>query len=809
MVIFLVALSGSGLSCLAFGEPFLVKDGQPQAEIVIAEQPARMTKLAASELQTYLAKITAAKLPITTAPTDGCPVQIYVGKSVHTDRLKLSTEGLAHGAFRMASGENWLALLGPDKDFVPIEPWLRGRQDRDKATKEWDKITGDTFAHPHPRLYTYYNETFDVWDFDDRGTLNAVHEFLRGLGVRWYFPGELGEFVPKRASVALPDVNKVVRPDFDLRRFSFFYPQSGGDDEFLWRMRLGLNDGYELLGLTQACHGSKFVTTREEFKKAYPKMYALWGGRRATDHRECGAPCLSSALFYEKHLKFARAVFDHFKEPMLSLDVCDGYGASLCECDLCKGKDAPERGWRGRLSDYVWGHVNRVAQELRKSHPDRKVSGLAYSAYLLPPEKIDQLSPNLSLVICQTRNTFHNRETREDHVSLRSAWLKKLPSKEVFIWDYYLQNRPGTPYEGVPVYFHDLIAEDLRSLKGVSRGDLIEVYNHSDPKKFTWDAQAVNHLNLYVTSRLWWDVNQDVDAMLEEYYTHLYGPARAEMKAFVEFSNRNWMRMTTDMDAIDKALTLLEAARQAAGDTVYGKRVDLVAAYVQPLKQLRERLAKGRENVPEARALIRDKANLKLDGQLDDKFWQGVRHYDLRELQTGKPPQHPTKFWIAWGEDEALYLGIRCTDRDAENLCIATKANEDTNIWLGDAIEVLIETQVHSYYQIVINPAAAVLDLDRKGGARDTLWSSAAQVAAHIGNGFWSVEARLPTAGETARDIDPRNGIAGRRPSVTYPWHINVCRQRVRDKDTELSAWSPTGKRQFHDAMKFGKVYTK
>ena len=87
-------------------ETFIVKDAKPQAEIIIAEKPARMTKLAASNLQEYVCKMSGASLPIRTAPSQDVPVKIYVGKSKYTDDLKLSTDGLAHGAFRMASGDN-------------------------------------------------------------------------------------------------------------------------------------------------------------------------------------------------------------------------------------------------------------------------------------------------------------------------------------------------------------------------------------------------------------------------------------------------------------------------------------------------------------------------------------------------------------------------------------------------------------------------------------------------------------------------------------------------------------------------------
>ncbi|MFA7160910.1 MAG: hypothetical protein WC299_16560, partial [Kiritimatiellia bacterium] len=69
------------------GETFIVKAGKPQAEIIIADKPARMSRLAASELQTFIEKISGAKLAVTNAPDKNIPVKIYVGKSKYTDDL--------------------------------------------------------------------------------------------------------------------------------------------------------------------------------------------------------------------------------------------------------------------------------------------------------------------------------------------------------------------------------------------------------------------------------------------------------------------------------------------------------------------------------------------------------------------------------------------------------------------------------------------------------------------------------------------------------------------------------------------------
>lgn len=123
-----LALVSSGLQGAPVrAQAAIVADGEAQAEIVIAEQPPRAVKLAARELQTYIDKITGARLAIVTEPSDDGLVQVFVGESPYAERAGITAEGLEHDAFRMVSGENWLALVGEDADFEPIEPWGRSR----------------------------------------------------------------------------------------------------------------------------------------------------------------------------------------------------------------------------------------------------------------------------------------------------------------------------------------------------------------------------------------------------------------------------------------------------------------------------------------------------------------------------------------------------------------------------------------------------------------------------------------------------------------------------------------------------------
>ena len=120
-------------------------------------------------------------------------------------------------------------------------------------------------------------------------------------------------------------------------------------------------------------------------------------------------------------------------------------------------------------------------------------------------------------------------------------------------------------------------------------------------------------------------------------------------------------------------------------------------------------------------------------------------------------------------------------------------------------MEILIETESHSYYQIAVSPSGAVADLDRSASkAAWFSWDSQAEVATQIADDHWTVEMRIPV---TQDENDPLHQVIGRRPSVSLPWHFNVCRQRIREDGQEASAYSPTGKANFHDVMKFAHLY--
>ena len=198
-----------------------------------------------------------------------------------------------------------------------------------------------------------------------------------------------------------------------------------------------------------------------------------------------------------------------------------------------------------------------------------------------------------------------------------------------------------------------------------------------------------------------------------------------------------------------------------------------------------------------------------IDGKFDDKFW--LRHKDwsvasLRELQTGEQPVFGTSVMAAWDKGgQNLYFAIRCEERPGENLNITSTKHDDQALWYGDAVEILLDTDSHTYYQIAVNPAGALVDLDRGASKNGWFrWESQAEVATHVADDHWNIEIRIPV---TEDENDPLNFVIGRKPSQSLPWHFNICRQRSRENGTELSALAPTGTKAFHVPLKFAHFY--
>jgi hypothetical protein len=666
-------------------EASLVDRGLPRAEIVIAAHPPRTARLAAQELQTYLEKISGAHLPIVTQPAGEGIAKIYVGRSEHTDRLRIDVEGLKDGAFRMVSGDRWLALLGEDTEFTPIEPWAKSNAEivSGKAQRAWDEITGALWGVPNLLIYkdrmNLPGDTglpdaerppgkvkpLEMWSFDERGSFNAVCGYLRKLGVRWYAPGELGEVIPTLKTIPLPAIDETVRPDFPIRRFNVRFG-AHGPNLAMWAMRLGSRDPYAI----QCAHGMDAMTNRDEIMAKHPDWFALYGGQRQNQPGlRLHQLCYSSEELFAETVRNVRWQFDHFKLDVVSVMPPDGY-TSICQCPLCAGQDSPDRDQRGVLSDYVWGFVNRVAREVGKTHPGKKVLCCAYGTYSLPPLKIARLEPNVVVSIVGGRRPMNNKPAdQEECRKLRESWLARTNNPIIDFENYPFTDRGWY----LPSFTPHSIGASINATKGVSQGEDIWLSVRQDFEK---TGLGLNHFLVYFTQRMYWGgKEQDVDAMFREYCRLFYGPAEEEMRTFFDYCEAHWQGMETDKTQADAALALFAAAqaRTDAG-TLYGRRLALLDDYLKGLRNKSQQLGRKRGPVPVLRLVGVPRGKVVIDGKLDEEVWEKCPQSStvrLRELQTGRPPTFGTTVKSAWiGND--LYFAIRCDEHPGEKLNIGT-----------------------------------------------------------------------------------------------------------------------------------------
>jgi hypothetical protein len=218
--------------------------------------------------------------------------------------------------------------------------------------------------------------------------LNAVYAFLRELGVRWYMPGPLGEILPQTPNIALPQIDRTAQPEYEVRSISRPLLSSNEIEDSRWYLRIGANDQYGVLH-----HGQRNLTEHPKQRAAHPEYYVQRANGKRDNVSATANACLSSAGFFKETVAFCRLLFDHYDVPIVSVMPHDGF--THCRCEQCRDQITLDRGPMGQSSDYVWNFVVRVANELAKTHPDRKVFCGAYSTYRLTPRTIDKLPPNV------------------------------------------------------------------------------------------------------------------------------------------------------------------------------------------------------------------------------------------------------------------------------------------------------------------------------------------------------------------------------------------------------------------------------
>ncbi|MBN1672848.1 MAG: DUF4838 domain-containing protein [Kiritimatiellae bacterium] len=531
----------------------------------------------------------------------------------------------------------------------------------------------------------------------EHGTANAVYTFLQDqLGVRWLWPGPLGEDVIRRDTIALAPFTHRYHPQFrqraDVLRISRKDDGRGTAHDWL-RVQRCLLDSLLVPG------GHAFTDWWDKYHETHPEYFALQadGTRSGYPSPKNAKICLSNPAVWAQWLdEAAQSLRENPAVTVFNAQENDSSRTGLCICERCRAWDPAD----GAKVNYVWaGHSreyvamseryirfwNTLAGELKARFPDRAdlyVAGMAYGPSKPPPvaAKVRE-----DVIVGYVGGMpFRTDERRADEKEELRKWAAVAPNMTYRpnLWYY------GGGVWGLPEIAFAKTVEDFRFL---ADNNCIGIF--IDTAREHWATQGPQY---YLMAQLAWNPYLDGDAVMRDYYERGFGAAADDVERYWTLANEadrkfkespdfhstgyakiGVMRAIYDREFLEPAGRCLDQARArlAAAPRVYRDRLAHVRAgyeYVRlafeavpKMNLVRATLGKHYKAVREVEA-IWDKID-----QLAKEHPLALHRVQLRYGMTGRGGQEffgpvPSNYRKAAEQAEAEGLDLKALTAGAE-----------------------------------------------------------------------------------------------------------------------------------------------
>ena len=352
------------------------------------------------------------------------------------------------------------------------------------------------------------------------GLSHGIYDLLTNeLGVLWGMADALFEEVPERRTVTINPVDRTEKPSFGFRVFS------GADGNWIRRNRI--DDGSRQLPFYGHGHNLFNILPPSKYGN-HPEYYAMRDGKRNVPEQDGHTriqPCLTNPDVLRITIETVRRFFD--ENPLVSTySLCPNDSGDFCECPSCAELDEGMEAYRERRmnSDSYFYYIDTVSKELIKSHPDRYVSAYAYWTTELPPRRIDRLLSNVVIYLTQDSSQYYDAAYEKRDHDILEQWSKV--AHHLAVYDYY-----GLGWF-TPRSFPQIVTRTLPYLPIVGvKGFYCESYPY-------W---AHTGQQLYLATRLLWDISLDANVVLDEWYTQMFKEVAEEMRKYFETLERGWM----------------------------------------------------------------------------------------------------------------------------------------------------------------------------------------------------------------------------------------------------------------------------
>ena len=526
----------------------LVDKGASLAPIIVFKDAPPRTRQAADELAAYIEKVGGVKPQVIEGLPNPVPEHaIWVGFQPKLKELFPKTD------FEFKHPEEIL-IACDGKNLV-----ITGRD-------RWDP--------QHLTALARFNKPIN-WQ-QEFGTVNAVYTFLQDyLDVRWLWPGEMGEDIIKKETIAFAPFEYRYHPQIRMRR-GIIYNSCIGDGRGVsedWGrfQRTQLDSSNMTSPSDPAAPAGGFGDWWGRFHETHPEYFALQpdGTRSAYPSPEYVKLCQSNPGVWDQWLDDVAKQLE--KDPtrtMFSAMPNDSATSGFCVCEKCRAWDVPEAKkrlltWSGLAQEYVAlsdrevMFANILARKLKQRYPgkDYYVAILGYGPTRPAPVKN---KPDDNVILFQVSNWFAGLGDN-DAASLDN----EKASQQFADWAatgakiFYRPNLPGGSgmYEMLPDVPFGRATETFRFMAEHNCTGMF-----FDTIDECWPTQGPLY---YLMAHLAWNPCQDGYAIMDDYYRRGFGPAAGQLKAYWTLMEETRNRL------VDRKLTYVQAY-----DAAFFKRAD-------------------------------------------------------------------------------------------------------------------------------------------------------------------------------------------------------------------------------------------
>jgi hypothetical protein len=420
----------------------------------------------------------------------------------------------------------------PDGNYISLGYNKLARQ----AGLKLDNVKADgyTIAVKNGNIYIFGHDTEDGTTSTkcgfSKGTLFGVYTFIeKYLGVRWFMPGNAGEYYVPKSNIVVKNGILTENPSFRWRFIPYLAKNRKSHDPITdqWLLRQKINSQAYRMSLIHY-HVWQRIFTSAVYKK-HPEYFSMLNGKRMMPVGDRYKICTSNSGTINFHAQTAIKFFD--KHPLVkgySLSPTDSAG--YCQCPKCKAQDEPGADNDGKFTRRILLYYNAVAKIVYKKYPDRYMCGYIYADYLYPPkDKSIKLAPNLFLVVASSITygyTFFRPEVQKKWDYIMRSWSSM--TQNIAYYDLPIHSSPNN---GAPLA--PGIEQLKKMLPALKKFKVKALYIYGDSE---WGHAALYN---YLLAKMMWNADLDVDKHLSEYYTECYGAGASDIRKMYELIDSN------------------------------------------------------------------------------------------------------------------------------------------------------------------------------------------------------------------------------------------------------------------------------